>query len=116
MSVAPVTMKTRVAELSEIIDWSNFNEPLCRDTVVALAVSVILKTRERNPASSAERRLRLIAPLAIREDRAPLVERFPLVHPEPSRNTGPALEGPGETLTEQHLRGHSRAWFAYSAG
>jgi len=76
-------------------DWSNLNEPLCRDTVVALAVSVILKTRERNPASSAELRLCLIATLVIREDRAPLVERFPLVHPEPSRNTGPALEGPG---------------------
>jgi hypothetical protein len=78
---------------------SYFNEPLGRSTVVALAVSVILKTRERDPASLAERRLRLIAPLVIREDRVPLVERFSLVHTEPSRNTGPALEGPGETLT-----------------
>jgi len=78
---------------------SYFNEPLGRSPVVALAVSVILKTRERNPASSAELRLRIIAPFVIREDRAPLVERFPLVHTEPSRNTGAALEGPGETLT-----------------
>jgi hypothetical protein len=33
--------------------------------------------------------LSLIAPFVIREDRAPLVERFPLVHTEPSRNTAP---------------------------
>jgi len=66
---------------------SYFNEPLCPGTVVAL--SVIVKARERNPASSAELRLSLIAPFVIREDRAPLVERFPLVHTEPSRNTAP---------------------------
>ena len=73
-----------------------FNETLRRSATAALALSVVVKARRCNSASSAERRLSLIASVVIREDGAPLVERFPLVHIEPSRITGAALEGPRE--------------------
>lgn len=67
------------------------NEPPDQSTARAPAFAVVVEGGEGKAVAATEVRLAEVAALVIREDRAPLVGRFSLVHPELSRrNITPA--------------------------